>query len=118
MDNIIHNWLPPLDVEQRRQMGEYFYQRALLTKDNEEYLLYMKGCGWTECKGLGLQYVKNNPSVGGWSIQRYLSQMPGGNSAIVEEARAIYNAVQAGEIKNKNLSLHMLDQWIIEWSKE
>lgn len=118
MDNIIHNWLPPLDEEQRRQMGEYFYQRALLTKDNEEYLLYMKGCGWTECKGLGLQYVKNNPSVGGWSIQRYLSQMPGGNSAIVEEARAIYNAVQAGEIKNKNLSLHMLDQWIIEWSKE
>lgn len=116
MDAVIYKWLTFEDEEECRQMGEWFYQRALITAENKEYLKYMKRCGWTDCRGLGVKYFKNSSKkdLREWDIYTYVSYMP--EQAMAEEAQAIYDAIKSGEIKADKVRLDSLERWIAEWS--
>lgn len=116
MDKVIYKWLTFEDEEECRQMGEWFYRRALITAENKDYLKYMKRCGWTDCKGLGVRYFKNSSKkdLREWDIYTYVSYMP--EQAMAEEAQAIYDAIKSGEIKADKVRLDSLERWIAEWS--
>lgn len=64
--------------EQRKQLGEYLYDRALTVADNRYLYPLLVSCGWEDYKGLVYHFVEKNTdsSVSPWSVERYLEQLP------------------------------------------
>lgn len=118
VDEILARWIPLNDEEMCKIMGEYFYKKALITADNREYLESMKMCGWTICKGLGVKLVKDKPDIQAWSLYNWMTLMPGGYEAVMEEARTICNMVKSGELKVKKLKPDDFERYMDGWSKE
>lgn len=113
IDGILSQWVPPDNEEICREMGEYFYKRALVSADNQPYLEYMKTCGWTTCKGLAIQFFKSKRNlIGPGELQDYLSSMPGDVHARMEEARTLSEMMKTGEVNQGNIVVCFFDQWI------
>ena len=56
MDSILSELVQTKDKEQCSRVGEYLYRRALVTtEDHYGYWMFLKKCGWTTCKGLGVR---------------------------------------------------------------
>lgn len=100
-DRLMMLWLPSNDREMCHEMGEYFYDKALHTVRNDRvYLSYLKSCGWTDCRGLGVQYVKTHPhELGAPFTCTYLQDLPGDAAAIEEEYKAVCRMIDTGRIK-------------------
>ncbi|MDE7477342.1 MAG: hypothetical protein K2M91_05220, partial [Lachnospiraceae bacterium] len=50
IDKVLSQWVPLNDKALCREMGEYFYNRALVISNNRFHIDYMHMCGWTVCK--------------------------------------------------------------------
>ena len=113
-DGILNNWVALNDQDMCREMGEYFYKKALAVEDNRAYLAYMKTCGWTDCRGLAIHLFKSSPRLISqqWQLQSYLKNMPGSLSARMEEARTLSEMMKAGEVNQGNIMVCALDEWI------
>jgi len=94
-------WLQPDNKEMCREIGEYFYDKALHNVRNDRvYLGCLKKCGWTDCKGLGVQFVKTHLKKLDTSFtSTYLLDLPGDAAAIEAEYKAICSLIDAGRIK-------------------
>lgn len=114
-DEILGNWVVLNDKEQCQEMGEYFYKRALVSPDNHSDIYYMKKCGWTVCKGLGVKYIKSNPNVTAWSLYYWLSDLSEDKAAVMEEAKAICDKIKSGEIKMKSSKLQDFEKYMDNW---
>ncbi len=114
-DDILGKWVALNDKEQCQEMGEYFYKRALVSPDNHSDIYYMKKCGWTVCKGLGVKYIKNNPNVTAWSLYYWLSDLSEDKAAVMEEAKAICDKIKSGEIKMKSSKLQDFEKYMDNW---
>lgn len=114
-DDILGEWVALNDKEQCQEMGEYFYKRALVSPDNHSDIYYMKKCGWTVCKGLGVKYIKNNPNVTAWSLYYWLSDLSEDKAAVMEEAKAICDKIKSGEIKMKSSKLQDFEKYMDNW---
>lgn len=113
-DKIRAQWVPLNDAAMCREMGEYFYQRALAAPDNR-YFGYMKKFGWTSCQGLGISVVRNNVSISSWNLYSWLTAMPGGKDAVMEETRTICRMIKSGELKAKNIDPEILEGNMDRW---
>ena len=112
-DGILTNWVALNDENMCREMGEYFYKKALVTEDNRAYLAYMKTCGWAICKGLAVHLFKSNPRLlSQWQLQDYLKNMPGDLNARMEEARTLSEMMKTGEVNHGKIIVADLDKWI------
>lgn len=89
MDDILLKWVQPSDRGLCDELGNYFYQRALLEKNPRSYFSHMDACGWTECNGLGMRFVQKNPDVGTWWLVSFLRDMPGSAIARAEESERV-----------------------------
>lgn len=100
-DRLVMLWLPLDDREMCREIGEYFYKKTLHTVQNDRvYLEYMKKCGWTDCRGLGVQYVKTHlHEFASPFTCTYLQDLPGDAAAIEEEYQAVCRLIETGRIK-------------------
>ena len=100
-DRILMQWLPLHDKELCHEFGEYFYNRALqVSSGGRSYLGYMKQCGWTDCKGLGVHYIKMHPNeISSWETCYFLRDLPGGAAAIDEEYKAVCKMIDTGKIR-------------------
>lgn len=101
LDEILTLWLPLNDKEMCQEMGEYFYNRISQVFSNERaYLRYMKMCGWMECKGLGVGYVKKHAgAIDSWETIYFMAELPGGRLAITEEFESVCHMIDSGRIK-------------------
>ncbi len=117
LDKILAQFVPLNDETICREMGEYFYKRALTVPDNRFYLDYMKDCGWKECKGLGVSILKNEPSTPTWSLYRWLTMLPGDKEAIMEEMRTVCSLIKRGELKVKHFNTAELEEYMNSWYK-
>lgn len=114
-DGILINWIALNEEDMRREMGEYFYKKALATDDNRSYMSYMKACGWTTCKSLAVHFFKSNPRLlNQWQLRDYLKNMPGDLNARMEEARTLSEMMKTGEVNQGNIIVSDLDKWIEE----
>ena len=60
----------------------------------------MKQCGWTDCKGLGVHYIKMHPNeISSWETCYFLRELPGGAAAIDEEYKAVCEMIDTGKIR-------------------
>ncbi|MDE7273583.1 MAG: hypothetical protein K2N95_11070 [Lachnospiraceae bacterium] len=118
-DKICAQWVPLDDEAMCREMGAYFYQRALSAPENC-YYEYMKKFGWTKCQGLGISVVRNNSTIPTWSLYSWLTAMPGDKDAVMEEMRTVCRMIKSGELKAKNLdiiNLEILERNMDKWYK-
>jgi hypothetical protein len=116
-DVVLVNWVPLNDNVLCMEAGAYFYQRALTNKDNYGiyWMKYMRDYNWTVCKGLGIKYVKDNPTATAYTIYTYLIRMPGDKDAVMEEMREICTMVQSGALKVTRLKLDALEEYMQDW---
>ena len=116
-DVVLVNWVPLHDNVLCMEAGAYFYQRALTNKDNYGiyWMKYMRDYNWTVCKGLGIKYVKDNPTATAYTIYTYLIRMPGDKDAVMEEMREICTMVQSGALKVTRLKLDALEEYMQDW---
>lgn len=99
-DAIINRWIDTTDTAECEKYGRYFYERASAIVDNEEYLLYMRNCGWKQCKGLGTDYAKIKiRSDGLQKLNNYLHNLPGDEQTLLEETGAVADMVRSGEVE-------------------
>lgn len=100
-DRLVVQWLPLNDEKMCHEMGEYFYDKVLHTVQNDRvYLGFLKKCGWTDCRGIGVQYVKTHLQKLADSFTcMYLQYMPGDAAAIETEYRAVCSMIDTGRIK-------------------
>ena len=97
-DAILNRWIDTTDAAECEKYGRYFYKRA--TVDNEEYLRYMRNCGWKQCKGLGTDYTKIKiRSDDLWRLDNYLYNLPGDEQALLEETSAVVELVRSGQVE-------------------
>lgn len=112
-DAILNRWIDTRDSEECEKYGKYFYERALTIVDNEEYLRYMRNCGWKQCKGLGTDYARikvRNDSL--WKFNNYLQNLPGDKQAIVEEISAVIDLVWSGKVELMELDTpERIEKW-------
>lgn len=113
-DEVLSKWVPLNDEQMCKEMGEYFYKKALVVNTgNRRYLDYMKRCGWTECKGLAVHFFKSRQNlVGQWELQEFLKNMPGDNESKRREAETLSEKMKTGEINQGNVIVSGLDEWI------
>ncbi len=88
-DELVYNWTNKEDMEECARVGEWFYDRFLAkvvpTLSMHTYLVYMKSCGWTKCKGLGEVFaMRGQPFKSAYQIQSFFENLPGKK----EDARA------------------------------
>lgn len=114
-DDILGQWIALNDKEQCQEMGEYFYKRALVSPDDHSDIYYMNACGWTVCKGLGIKYVQKNPNITSWSLYYWLSDLSKDKDAVMEEAKAICDAVKGGGMKLKNVKIEDFEKYMDNW---
>ncbi len=116
-DVVLVNWVPLNDNVLCMEAGAYFYQRALTNKGNygSYWMNYMRDYNWTVCKGLGIKYVKDNPTATAYTIYTYLIRMPGDKDAVMEEMREICTMVQSGALKVTRLKLDALEEYMQDW---
>lgn len=116
MDAILNRWTDRTAEEECQRCGEYFYNRALVTEDNRDYLIYMKNCDWKKCEGLGIKFLKSrNGTDYWWTIYNYLTDLPGDTQAVDEELRAVADLVRSGKVKMKDQdTADRLLNWINE----
>lgn len=103
-DAILNRWIDTTDAGECEKYGRYFYERASAIVDNEEYLRYMRNCGWKKCKGLGTDYVKIKVTDGLWMLNEYLHNLPGDEQALLEETSAVADLIRSGEVELSHLS--------------
>lgn len=115
-DAILNRWIDTTDAEQCEKYGRYFYERASAIVDNEEYLRYMRNCGWKQCKGLGTDYAKikvRNDQL--WALNNYLYNLPGDAQALLEETSAVADLVRSGEVELMQLNTpEKIEKWADE----
>ncbi|MDE7321442.1 MAG: hypothetical protein K2N73_01710 [Lachnospiraceae bacterium] len=117
VDDILSHWVALNDKDMCSKFGEYFYQKALLLSDNRAYLEYMKNCDWRICKNLGVNRVKQRPNILLWELYNWLTMLPGGRDAIMEETRTICEMVKNGKLNADRLKVEDLEIQMDEWSK-
>ena len=113
MDSILSELVQTKDKEQCSRVGEYLYRRALVTtEDHYGYWMFLKKCGWTTCKGLGVRFVKcRQRNLSQWELYR-MDELPGDDVAIREELQTIVELMKSGEIKLKNINLNWFENWV------
>jgi len=120
VDELLMLWLPLNDREMCQKMGEYYYNRASQffgeNRAYMTYLRYLEQCGWTDCKGLGVKYIKNHrKDIGYWSTFDFLRSLPGGSTAIREEFRTICSLIDSGKIQVDAKAYEVLKQRMENW---
>lgn len=113
-DAVLANWVQLNNEQMCKEMGEYFYKRALVTaSNNRRYLDYMNRCGWTECKGLAVHFFKSRQNaVGQWELHEFLKNMPGNTECKRKEAETLSEKMKTGKINQGNIIVSGLDEWI------
>jgi len=105
IDAVINRWIDTTDAEECEKYGRYFYERASRIVDNEDYLRYMRNCGWKQCKGLGTDYARikvRNDRL--WALNNYLHNLPGDAQTLLEETSAVADLVRSGEVELMELN--------------
>ena len=116
VDDILAKWVVLDDKDMCQEMGEYFYKKALVITDNRNYMEYMKTCGWTVCKDLGVKRVKEKPDILAWALYSWLTILPGGKEAVMEEMKAICDMVKSGKLKASKLKIEDLERSMTDWN--
>ncbi len=116
-DYILSQLVPLNDEAMCREVGEYFYNRLLVTSGSyRSQLIYaLKKCGWTDYKGLGVNAVKNDPSVTAWTLYGWLAILPEPKETVMEEMRTICRMIKSGELKVKKLNTEELENYMDRW---
>lgn len=118
VDEILSCWIPLNDKYICENMGEYFYKQALIAGCNQMYLKSMKQCGWKVCKGLGVKLVKNASAIQSWTLNSWMTMLPGGYDAVMEEAQTICDMVKSGALKVEKLNIEDFERYMDGWTKE
>ena len=118
VDEILSCWIPLNDKYICENMGEYFYKKALITGYNQMYLASMKKCGWKVCKGLGVKLVKDASEIQSWTLNSWMTMLPGDYDAVMEEARTICDMVRSGALKVEKLNIEDFERYMDRWTKE
>ncbi|MCI8477111.1 MAG: hypothetical protein HFE97_02005 [Oscillospiraceae bacterium] len=88
------------DEPLRLEVGEYFYQQALKSKDaSSAYLHYLRHLGWTKCEGLAVHYCKTKGKLAPWEVHSYLTNMPGSLEDRKAEGWRVYALLEKGEFQ-------------------
>lgn len=116
VDDILAQWVVLDDKDMCREMGEYFYKKALAIADNRDYMEYMKTCGWTVCQDLGVKRVKEKPDILSWALYSWLTILPGGKEAVMEEMKTICDMVKSGKLKASKLKIEDLERSMADWN--
>lgn len=122
LDVVLAQWIQPHNKSLCAKLGKYFYQRALLKKDCQEYLDYMRNCGWEDCTGLLLHYCQTTLDISWWAFTQFIERMPGTNETKADEVQRVYDAVERGDIKRgdivkQTIELNRLKEFIFELRK-
>lgn len=117
IDYILAQLVPLNDEVLSREIGEYIYNRILVTSGSYRHqLLYdLEKCRWTDYKGMGVNAVKNDPSISTWDLYCWLAILPESKEAVMEEMRTICSMVRSGELKTKKLKLEELENYMDRW---
>lgn len=118
VDDILAQWVVSDDKDMCQEMGEYFYKKALVIADNRAYMEYMKTCGWTVCKDLGVKRVKEKPDLMNWDLYNWLTILPGGKEAVMEEMQTICDMVKGGKLKASKLKIEDLERSMTDWNRK
>lgn len=112
-DMVLNRWIDTTDAAECEKYGKYFYERARRIVDNQNYLRYMRNCGWRQCKGLGTDYAKINIRRDYYGVLNYyLYHMPGDEKALMEETSAVVELVRSGEVELIQLDTpEKIDAW-------
>ncbi len=89
--------LYPEDAALCRTLGEYLYKRALTVSNNRNYLVWLRCCGWTECRGLLESYCKKN-RASTWEVMELINRLPGGPGAAADEAERVLKLAREKKI--------------------
>ncbi len=116
VDDILAQWVVLDDKDMCQEMGEYFYKKALAIADNRAYMDYMKECGWTVCRDLGVKRVKEKPDILSWALYNWLTLLPGDKEAVMEEMRTICDMVKSGKLKAQRLKIEDLERSMDDWN--
>lgn len=117
LEKVLAQLAPANDEALCREIGEYFYQRILNASNSDRNRLtdYLKHCGWKDCKGLGVNVVKNDPGITMWNLYGWLTNLPGEKEAVMEEMRTICSMIKSGELKVKKLNMEELEEYMDRW---
>ncbi len=117
VNRILAKFVPLADKALRREMGAYFYRKALTCLDNQRYnlVLYMKIFGWTNYNDLAVSAVKNDPSISSGELYNWLVMLSKDKDETMKELRAISRMVKSGEIKADQLDLEDLQSRMELW---
>lgn len=110
-DAYLFSLMDPQDAALREQLGQYFYQRALVVANNVPYASWLKACQWTTCTGLLEAYCKHN-HVSSWMFVDYLVLMPGSPEDKAAEAERVCHLIQKKKIPVNNWNPAQVEKWI------
>ncbi|MDE6984904.1 MAG: hypothetical protein K2O99_10315 [Lachnospiraceae bacterium] len=112
-DAVLNRWIDTTDAQACGKYGRYFYERASVIVDNEEYLRYMRNCGWKQCKKLGTDYARIKVrSDQLWMFNEYLYNLPGDAQSLLEETGAVADLVRSGEVELTELDTpERIEEW-------
>lgn len=116
-EKVLAQLVPSNDEALCREVGEYFYHRitGASINDRNRLVYYLKQCGWKDCKGLGVNVVKNDPGITEWNLYGWLINLPGSKEAIMEEMRTVCRMIRNGELKVKKLNTKELEGYMDRW---
>lgn len=113
-DCILVQWIQPGNTAYCSRLADYFYQRALQSKDNRIYLEPLKKCGATKCEGLAVRYCRVRGRIAMWELMSYFDRLPGDARAVGEEADRVAELLKKGEVKGVNINMERLGDYILE----
>lgn len=118
VDEVLGYWIPLDNQAICQKMGVYFYGKALNAVDNRDYLDILRRCGWKNCKGLGIKIVMDRPDTNARILWNWMTSMPGGKDAIMEEARAICGLIKIGGLKANKLNIEEFEKMMEDWYRK
>lgn len=96
-------------------LGQHFYDKALVKKNNERYLKPLCLLGWTRCQGLAVHQFRSDKRIHRWSLQTYLSRMPGSKTDKADEVESLIRLAETGHIGfTAGAGIDMLHQMVLE----
>ncbi|MDE7204719.1 MAG: hypothetical protein K2O91_23100, partial [Lachnospiraceae bacterium] len=103
-DDLVYNWTNKDDAKECARVGEWFYNRFLAkvvpTLSMHTYLVYLKGCRWTKCQGLGEVFgERGQPFDSAYQIQIFFENLPGKKEEAKAEMDIFIKMAEENQIK-------------------
>lgn len=124
-EELVYYWTNKDDVEECAKVGKWFYDKCLKLQEVQggrepmyRYLEYMRGCKWTECKGLGKVFALacgRFIAREHWQIREFFEkEIPGTRENITAELEAFMKLAKEHTIKGMSDEIAEYCQTLLE----